>query len=465
MARTVKEIREKLDAVGVALKTFRDQTDAKVTAEKRAAWTKEEDAAFQKIADEHDALSGELKRAERFERVEASTTAEERAKPGRENVNPGSGGPAAEIDDETRARAIVGWFAEQSGEGATDDEVEAARACRLNLRARTLTIPVSRTSDHRRLQEVRRSVFGSEREAALREVELRNLSAGSNVAGGYIAAPPEMIRRLEMAMLDFGGIYELAEVIRTANANPIGWPSANDTSNSGEWLGEADDATATSDSVDPTFKKTQWFAHKVSSKPIRVSFELLRDSVFDLPGIIGAMLGERIGRAKAAAFATGSGAGKPRGLTLDTALGKTAAGAAAITTDELIDLVHSVDPAYRKQGCAWLMKDSTVQLVRKLKDSTNQYLWQPGMQSGAPNVLYGFPVYTSQDMPAATTGLKSVVFGQLSAYKVREVGAIRLRRFDELYGETDETGFIAFHEADGGLLDAGGNPVKHLIQA
>jgi HK97 family phage major capsid protein len=128
-------------------------------------------------------------------------------------------------------------------------------------------------------------------------------------------------------------------------------------------------------------------------------------------------------------------------------------------------VVIAAAPAAVLPRVVFLMKDSTVQLIRKLKDSTNQYLWQPGMQAGAPNMLYGFPVFTSQDMPAATTGLKSVVFGQLSSYKVREVGAIRLRRFDELYGETDQTGFIAFHEADGGLLDAGGNPVKHLIQA
>lgn len=467
MARTVKEIREKLADVGVALKKFRDETDAKVAAENRD-WTKEESGKFDELAAQHDALSGELRRAERFEAIEGAGAGEreERSKPGREDVPPGSGGGSgAEVTDEVRSRALIGWLAEQAGEGATEEEVEAARSCRLNLRARTLTIPLLRTAAFREAQTTHRSVFGLDRERALRSVEVRDLSVGSLVAGGYTAMPPELVRSLELAMLDFGGIYEHAQVMRTANANPIGWPSANDTGNSGEWLAEAESAVATSASVDPTFKKTTWGAHKVSSKPIQVSFELLRDSVFDLPSVLGAMLGERIGRAKAAKFATGSGAGCPRGITLDSVLGKTAAGAAAITTDELIDLLHSVDPAYRKQGCAWLMKDSTIALIRKLKDSTNQYLWQPGMVAGAPATLFGFPVYVSQDMPASATGLKSVLFGQLSSYKVREVGAIRLRRFDELYGETDQTGFIAFHEADGGLLDAGGNPVKHLIQA
>lgn len=460
MARSLKQVREEKGAARAALLKFREDVDAKAATEKRAAWTKEEDSAFAKISADFDTLAAEEARALKFEEIEKDA----RNVPGREDVKPGQGEHKGEVTDETRSRAIAGWFAEQSGEGATDEEIDAARSCRLNLRSRQLTIPMLRTGGFRKAQRTHRSVFGEGREAALRGIEARDLSVGNNVAGGYIAAPEEMVRSLEIAMLAFGGIYEQAQVIRTANANPLSWPSADDTSNSGEWLAEAADATATSESVDPTFKKTTWLAHKVSSKPIQVSFELLRDSIFDLPGIIGAMLGERIGRAKATAFATGSGAGRPRGLTLDTTAGKTAASATDITADELLELIHSVDTAYRA-GSAFLMKDSTVLLLRKKKGGDGQYIWQAGMQAGAPSTLHGYPVITCQDMPAATAGLKSVVFGQLSAYKVREVGAIRLRRFDELYGETDQTGFIAFHEADGGLLDAGGHPVKHLIQA
>jgi len=461
MARTLKEARDALNVAAAALRKFRDDTDAKAAKEKREAWTPEEDAQFAKISAEYDVLEREIARGVRFEAMDKV----EKDKPGREDVPPAardSGG--AEVTDETRARALVGWFAEQSGEGATDEEVEAARAVGLNLRSRRLAIPLARTGSFRKIQETHRSVFGSGREAALRSVEARNLAVGNNVAGGYIAMPEDLIRSLEVAMLAHGGIYELAQVIRTANGNLISWPSADDTSNSGEWLGEAADATAASDSVDPTFKKTTWGAHKVSSKPIRVSFELLRDSVFDLPSIIGAMLGERIGRAKSTAFAGGSGAGKPRGLTLDTTLGVTAASQTDITADELLDLVHSVGLAYRA-GARFVMKDSTVLKLRKKKGGDGQYIWQAGLQAGQPSTLHGYPVVTCEDMPAATAGLKSVVFGDLSHYKVREVGAIRLRRFDELYGETDETGFIAFHEADAGLLDAGGHPVRHLIQA
>lgn len=455
MSATTKELMEKRGKVLADARKLNDEVIARGTP-----MTKEEEARWASMNADADRLKADADRTARFEAIDA----EERNTPGREDYKPGHGGGDG-VTDETRARAIAGWFAEQSGEGANEEEVEAARACNLNLRAKVLTIPVTRTAGFRKGQRAHRSVFGPGRQAALDAIEARDLSVGSNVGGGYISAPEEMIRRLELAMLAFGGIYEHAEVIRTANGNPISWPSADDTGNSGEWLAEAESAVATTTSLDPTFKKTTWGAHKVSSKPTKVSFELLRDSIFDLPGLLGTMLGERIGRSKATAFATGSGAGKPRGLTLDTTLGVTAASASAITSDELLELVHSVDPAYRGQGCAFLMKDATVLKLRKLKDADGQYIWRRGMEAGAPDMLHGYPLLTSQEMPASTTGLKAVVFGMLSAYKVREVGAIRLRRFDELYGETDQTGFIAFHEADGGLLDAGGHPVKHLLMA
>ncbi len=454
MARTVKELLDERNGLVVKAKALNDSVTGR-------AMTKEEDAQFSTINADIDRLKAEADRAARFEAIDAEVRPGS-TKPGREDVKPGHEG-RGEITDETRSAAIAGWFAEQSGAGASDAEVEAAKACRLNLRARELTIPVLRTGGFRKAQRASREVFGSERDATLAAVECRDLSVGSNVAGGYISAPEEMVRSLELAMLAYGGIYEQADVIRTANGNPLSWPSADDTGNSGEWLAEAQTIGTTS--VDPTFGKTTWMAHKVSSKPVKVSYELLRDSIFDLPGTLGAMLGERIGRAKATAFATGSGAGKPLGLTLSTTLGVTAAGTSSITTDELLDLIHSIDLAYRKAGCAFVMKDSAVLHLRKKKDGDGQYIWRAGLEAGQPDTLFGYPVVTSQEMPAIATGVKAVVFGSLKAYKVREVGAIRLRRFAELYGETDQEGFVAFHEADGGLLDAGTHPVKHLLMA
>ncbi len=453
---TVKELLEQRAKLVAEARKIHE----KALAEKRAMTT-EEDAAFTKAMADSDLLKKQADAGARFEAIDAEGRGN--GTPGREDIDPARARQNGAITDEVRSRAIIGWMAEQMGETPTDAEVDAARECNLSLRSKQLTIPLMRQADFRRLQIAHRSVRGAGRDAALRGVEVRDLAAGAGASGGYITPPEDLVRQLETAMLAYGGIYEQAQVIRTANANAMAWPSANDTGNTGEWLAEAGDTGTTS--TDPTFGKTTWLGHKVSSKPILASFELLRDSVFDLPSILGGMLGERIGRAKATAFATGNGAGKPLGLTLSTTLGVTAASGTAITADEILDLIYSIDPAYRTNGCGFLMSDATALKLRKLKDADGQYIWRMGMEAGAPDTLFGYPVHICQEMPAATSGLKSVVFGQLTSYKVREVGAIRLYRLSELYRRYDQDGFIAFHEVDGGLLDAGTHPVKHLIQA
>ena len=143
-------------------------------------------------------------------------------------------------------------------------------------------------------------------------------------------------------------------------------------------------------------------------------------------------------------------------------LGKTAAGAAAITSDELIDLYHAVPRMYRMRG-VWLMADATVKLVRKLKDGDQQYMWQPGLQAGQPDMLLGKPLITSTAMPAATTGLKSVVFGDLSGYTIADRQGTVLQRLNELYAGNGQVGFRAYRRMDGDTVDATG--IKHLIQA
>lgn len=455
----VKDLLEKHTKVIAEARKFNDEVVARGTP-----MTKDEDAKWAAMNAEADRLKAAADREEFLARSESDLAQRRGATPpGREDVKPGSGGEHS--DEETRSLALAGWFAEQRGEIVPEEQVEAARSCGLNLRAKEITLSLLKTPSVRALRAAHledQTTKGSRRAADLR-IERRDMSAGSNVAGGYLTAPETMVRNLELAMLLHGGIYEQADIIRTATGGDITWPSADDTSNTGEWLPEA--GTIGTTSTDPSFGKTRWGAHKVSSKPVKASFELIRDSVFDLPGMLGSMLGERIGRAKSTAFATGSGAGRPLGLTLSTTLGVTAASATVVTTDEILDLIHSVGRAYRGPGCGFVMADASVLHFRKKKDSAGQYIWQPGLVAGAPDTLFNYPIYTCDDMPAIATGNKSIVFGQLKAYKVREVGSIRLYRLGELYRANDQDGFVAFHECDGGLLDAGQHPVKHLIQA
>jgi HK97 family phage major capsid protein len=149
----------------------------------------------------------------------------------------------------------------------------------------------------------------------------------------------------------------------------------------------------------------------------------------------------------------GDGSAKPTGLVPSLSVGLTAAGAAAITAAELISLQHSVIAPYRANG-VWLMKDATFALLRKLVDTTGQFLLQPGLQLNAPDVLLGRPVYVDPDVPAATTGLRSVVFGDIRrAYTIRDVNGVAFQRLEELYALNGQVGFRANHRTDGKLMN------------
>lgn len=453
MSATTKELLEKRAKVLADARKLNDEVVARGTP-----MTKDEDAKWAAMNADADRLKADADRTARFESIDA----EERNTPGRENVRPGRGA-TGEVTDETRATALGGWFARGHVKGPTSEQRAAAEAIGFDLNAKEIEIPAMGGRDFRAIQRIMRTTRGARTEREIRDMSL----TGAN--GGYTSVPAQLVSSLEQARLAHGGILQVAEVIRTATGEPMYWPAADDTGNSGELVAEAGDLNIEV-SVDPTFARLQLDSYKVSSKPILVSYELLRDSVFDLPSVIGAMLGERIGRKESAMYATADGSSKPRGITVAGTAATLSSGnaytasATAITGDEILDLVHSVDPAYRGQGCGFVMKDSTVLLLRKLKGTDGQYLWQANWQAGAPDMLAGYPVTTCQDMPAATAGLKSVVFGQLSAYKVRQVGPVRLRRLDELFANTDQVGFLALASVDGDLQDAGTHPVKVLVQ-
>jgi len=193
----------------------------------------------------------------------------------------------------------------------------------------------------------------------------------------------------------------------------------------------------------------------------------LQDSAFNLPQFLGSVLGERLGRGTAAAYATGTGTAQPNGLVTAATLGVTAASATAIADTELIDLVHSVDIAYRNQpGAGWVMNDAIVKAIRKLKDSDNQFIWQPGLTVAEPDRLLGFPIQVDQQMSSAlTAGQKVALFGALRKYVIRDVLGVTLTRLVERYAEFHQQAFVAIMRTDADLLDAGTNPVKYLLLA
>jgi HK97 family phage major capsid protein len=192
---------------------------------------------------------------------------------------------------------------------------------------------------------------------------------------------------------------------------------------------------------------------------------LLEDSAFQLAATLGDLQGEAIGRIQADHFTTGSGAGKPTGIItacLANSATQAAASASAIAFDDIINLEHAVDPAYRP-GAIFMCHDTILASIRKLKDGQGRYLWSSGTAVGAPDTINGYRVVNNQSMDSSiSSGQESVLFGDVSKYKIRDAGDIRMVRLNERFADSDQVGFIAFLRSDGNLLNAGVAPVKVL---
>lgn len=284
----------------------------------------------------------------------------------------------------------------------------------------------------------------------------------SNSAGGY-TVPTTLANFIVKSMAAWGPMYDeaICTTIQTSSGEQINIPTVDNTS---VVVVKHTEGTALTDDggKDATFGTKALNAYEFDTEFIRWSMELAQDSIFSMEALLGELLGERLGRRANTELTTGDGTGDPNGIVVASSLGVTAAGTAAITADELIDLQHSVDPAYRMSPkCRWMFNDGTLKLIRKLKDGQGQYLWDPGL-SGTPGPsLLGKPYSINQAMPAATTGLKSIVFGDFGKYYVRKVGAPMVGVMRERFWP--DLGIAGLIRLDGELGDTAA--VKHMIMA
>lgn len=294
--------------------------------------------------------------------------------------------------------------------------------------------------------------LSGEQRSLLDKYEFRDLSIGTNSAGGY-TVPPGFVQKITDALKLYGGMIQVANVINTDSGQPLQWPTADDTGNVGAILSENTAATT----QDITFGTKTLSAFMYSSKMVKVSFQLLNDSAFDLGAWLPIKFAQRIGRAINAHFTTGTGGGtQPSGLVPGLSVGKTGTTGQTLTVilDDLVDLIHSVDPAYRANA-RFMLADSSVKVVRKLKDSTGQLLWQPSVQQGVPDTLLGYPVTINQDMPVMAANAKSIAFGDFNAaYVIRQVQGVQVKRFDERFADALQVGFLSFARYDGTVDDA-----------
>jgi HK97 family phage major capsid protein len=204
---------------------------------------------------------------------------------------------------------------------------------------------------------------------------------------------------------------------------------------------------------DDSFGQVSIGAYKLATM-IKVSEELLNDSVFNLESYIAKEFARRIGAKEEEAFFTGNGTGKPLGILAATGGGQavvTTAGATAITLDEILDLFYSLKSPYRKNS-VFVLNNATVKAIRKLKDSTGQYLWQPSIKEATPDTIINRPMHTSAYMPAMAAGAKTIVFGDFSYYWVADRQGRVFKRLNELFASAGQVGFMASQRVDGRLI-------------
>jgi len=272
------------------------------------------------------------------------------------------------------------------------------------------------------------------------------LQIGTDSEGGYLV-PDEFERTLIESLVEENIFRSIAKVISTSSGDrKIPVVASKGTAS---WVDEEGPIPESDDA----FTQVSIGAYKLATM-IKVSEELLNDSVFNLESYIAKEFARRIGAKEEEAFFIGDGSGKPTGIfnaTGGAELGITAASATAITVDEIMDLFYSLKSPYRKNAL-FVMNDATVKAIRKLKDGNGQYLWQPSITAGQPDTIMNRPVKTSAYVPTIAAGAKSIAFGDFRYYWVADRQGRSFQRLNELFAATGQVGFKASQRVDGKLI-------------
>lgn len=354
----------------------------------------------------------------------------------------------AVLDGEERAAKADAKFAELSGKpaetrgGATpaangDQELDTQFRALANGERRSIEVGLPNAFERRALLEQRAAI-----------------------ATANAPMPTTFIGQLYQYLVDTSSMRRANPTVYTTNSGETLTIPRSTAEGSATWTSEGSALTESN----PTLSSVDLGAYKVG-KVIYVTRELLDDTGFDLLGFISEHAGRNIGIAVDAAYVAGDGSGKPTGLVGAATVGYTGAvsATAKIGADDLIEMFHSVIPQYRSRA-SWLMHDSTIKEVRKLRDDsgasagTGNFLWQPGLQAGEPDRLLGQPVYADPNMPVMAVAAKSVAFGDFGGYWIRDVSPLRFDRSDDFKFDTDVVSFRVLYRTDGKLGDT--NAVK-----
>jgi HK97 family phage major capsid protein len=307
------------------------------------------------------------------------------------------------------------------------------------------------TSDETLLREL---VDGKRRSVRF---EKRDLTVGTDSQGGF-TVPTSFYGVLQEHMIQNSAIRRTnVTVLTTAAGESIQIPKT--TTHPTAIIVAEGVAITESNTV---FAQTTLGAFKYAFIT-QVSVELEKDSGVDLLGYLARIGGEALGNGSGADFVVGGGTTAPWGVVPRSTLGVTGATAVAgvFTADNLIDLYYSVIDPYRSNG-SWLMRDSSIATARKLKGSDNNYLWQPGLQIDRPDTLLGRPIFSDPNVVATATTAKSVVFGDISKYFIRDVAGVDVDRSADFAFNAGLVTYRFMLRTDGDLVDQTG-AVKHFV--
>lgn len=431
------EKRKPTDAERETLRKLDDRIDGLQAEIDEGAKRLEQEAEDRVLLEKHQAREREM--SESRGRKTTSTTRTE--------------GLAAPYDDEVDL-AVRGWML---GKHATERMREAAERTGVNITNPHLDMGVRiRTKNGIVTRSFAPVVVNRDLDIERWKPEQRALSIGTTTAGGN-AVGNELIRAYYEVQKWFAAFPESCLNVQTETGATLPWPTVTDTANTARILAEATTATTT---TDPTFGVVNLGAFKLSSDAVLVSWELVQDISFDISGYLGMALGRRIARLKNTKSTVGAGTTEPKGIIIGGTAGVTAAATNAFTMDEVIDLEYTLDRAYRNApGASWMFHDSIAKVLRKFKDGQGRYLWEMSLQAGQPNVFDGYPIMINNDMDSAlTTGKKLIGIGNwspaLGSYVVRNAGAVRFVRADELKVLEHQIVFEASQRYDSNMIDA-----------
>lgn len=358
---------------------------------------------------------------------------------------------------------------------AIDVQMEEQRSGRPPVDGEDATQTGARQERHKKLFR-NYLVNGMNGMAVEERQEFRDMGTGGGNAlqgtgAGYFV-PVGFANTFEDALKYYGPMLEVATVMKTASGQPMPYPTENDTTNAGEQVGEGAQVTE----GDVSISAVQFGAYKFSTKMVKVSLELLQDSAFDIEKWLADRFAIRMARIVNTKTTTGAGAGSQtiNGIVTASVFGATAIGSSgndggagtaanSIGSDDLIEVEHSVDILYRRDS-KYMMHDSTLKFIKKIKDKYGRPLWLPGLATREPDTINGYGYAVNNDMATIATGQKTVLFGNMKKYLIRQVKELSIMRLDERYADYGQVAFIGFARFDGNLIDAGTNPVKYLIQ-